>query len=95
MRFRVRVGNWSCSRLVTVEKGLVSFEVARIECSDCPTCRQRLHFVGERFGPEVMRSYVGGGVLYTVPLPEEHSGSQLKVAQFLQSKLGIAVSPAG
>jgi len=95
MQFWVRVGDWRCARQVTVQSGQVSFEVARINCSHCPTCSSRLHFVGNRFGDSAVRSYVGGGVIFTMPLPSEYRGSQLKVSQYLQNKLGIAVSPAG
>lgn len=94
-QFRVRIGGWSNSRLVVLEKEQVTMEVARINCSHCATCSARMHYVNARLRGDEKMSYQGGGVLVTLPYPKGRAKNQLRVTEYIGERLGLQVSILG
>ncbi len=92
-QFRAKVGGWMYPRLVVLEKGQVTMEVARISCSHCPTCSGRINYVQNRLNGEGKLAYQGGGVLVTLPYPADRGRSQIKVTEFLGEKMGLQIWP--
>jgi|GEM_PF-4912536 hypothetical protein len=92
--FRVWVGGWRNSRQVSFDRDKVAIEVARISCSHCTTCSGRIHYVENALRGEGERSYVGGGVIVSLPYPESLAKTPAVAAAFLSGKLGLSVSPA-
>lgn len=94
MSFNAWVGGWSRSRQVVLAKREITLEVARINCSHCPTCRGRLDYVQSRLNGEGKQTYEGGGVLVTLPYPTGLAKTPETAASFLSGKLGLTVIPA-
>jgi len=72
-KFYVQVNNWSRNRLVELRSKDVAMEVARINCSHCPTCSNRMDTVASRVhraGLVVKWEQRGGGRMIVIPLPK-------------------------
>ena len=70
----VRVGDWSRTRQVENRGNAVAMEIARINCSHCSTCSQRMDAVTSRVhraGLNVDWERRGGGDFIVVPNPEK------------------------
>jgi len=93
IQFRARVGGWSYPRLVTLEKGRVAMEVARINCSHCVTCRGRMNYVQSRLRGEGETIYAGGGVLIQLDYPKGRDRNLISITQFLSEKFGLQIHP--
>ena len=95
LRFQTTVSGWSRFRDVRVENGKVSMEIARVNCSHCATCRRRVEHVEAALqGQAYAREFVGGGIYYSLNLPDECSGDIRKVTEFLGRTLRLDIRSA-
>jgi len=88
--FLVYVDDWSFHRLVQYRDGRVSLEIARMDCSHCGTCSDRMESTTARVraaGLQVDWQRVGGGYMISIPLPDE-----VDPVDHLSAILGLPVS---
>ena len=91
-QFKVQVSGWNRFRDVRVEHGKVSMEIARVDCSHCATCRRRVEHVEAALrGQAYTREFVGGGIYYSLNLPDECSDDERKTSEFLSRTLRLSI----
>lgn len=97
MELMISVAGWTNPRLVIVDDGHVSMEIARVSCANCATCRERLMdawlTLGSR-GVKHARKQVDGGIFYTLKLPSELVSKE-QITCYLALCLGLQISVAG
>jgi len=92
MSFRVRVGSWTCSRLVSLFGGTVVMEIARYACRHCSTCSARVDYVHSRLNGEGEWDRAEGGLVVKLAYPADRATDPASIAGFLQEKLGLSVA---
>jgi len=88
---KVVVENWARERLVENRGNVVAMEIARISCSHCSICSQRMDTVASRVhraGLKVEWERREGGYLIVVPLPTGKDP-----VRHLNEVLALGISP--
>lgn len=91
-RFYVEVSGWSRDRLVEVRGEKVAMEIARISCSHCSTCSDRMNTVTSRIhraGLNVEWEQREGGKMIVITLPKATDP-----VEHLRNVLGLRISRA-